>query len=104
MGSYPFDFLRTVLASQGEPMIYPDLRSAFIGTLQSRGVRGLYAGLAPTLIEIVPYAGIQFGSYDTFKQLAKFLCQMDPRVRLLGAADYDVKYLDEALQQRAVIC
>ncbi|MCO5602383.1 hypothetical protein L7F22_056514 [Adiantum nelumboides] len=71
MGSYPFDFLRTVLASQGEPKIYPDLRSAFIGTMQSRGVRGLYAGLAPTLIEIVPYAGIQFGSYDTFKQLAK---------------------------------
>ncbi|KAI5080057.1 hypothetical protein GOP47_0005536 [Adiantum capillus-veneris] len=71
IGSYPFDFLRTVLASQGEPKIYPDLRSALIGTLQSRGFRGLYAGLAPTLIQIVPYAGIHFGSYDAFKRWVK---------------------------------
>lgn len=67
VGSYPFDFLRTVLASQGEPKIYANLRSAFIGTLKLKGVRGLYAGLTPTLVVIIPYAGIQFGSYDTFK-------------------------------------
>lgn len=73
VGSYPFDFLRTVLASQGEPKIYPTLSSAFVATLRSKGVRGLYAGLTPTLIEIVPYAGIQFGSYDLFKRRAMAL-------------------------------
>ena len=41
-----------------------------MGTLQARGIRGLYAGLTPTLIEIIPYAGIQFGSYDMFKRWA----------------------------------
>lgn len=44
------------------------MRSAFVGILRNRGFRGLYAGLTPTLIEIVPYAGLQFGTYDTFKR------------------------------------
>ncbi|CAM0884641.1 unnamed protein product [Alopecurus aequalis] len=68
VGSYPFDLLRTILASQGEPKVYPTMRSALFDIIQTRGVRGLYAGLSPTLVEIIPYAGLQFGSYDTFKR------------------------------------
>ncbi|KAL0414718.1 UNVERIFIED_CONTAM: Mitochondrial thiamine diphosphate carrier 2 [Sesamum radiatum] len=68
VGSYPFDLLRTILASQGEPKVYPNMRSAFVDILETRGIRGLYAGLTPTLVEIVPYAGLQFGTYDTFKR------------------------------------
>lgn len=70
IGSYPFDLLRTILASQGEPKVYPNMRSAFVGIIDTRGIRGLYAGLVPTLVEIVPYAGLQFGTYDTFKRWA----------------------------------
>lgn len=68
MGSYPFDLLRTVLASQGEPKVYPNLRSAFLGITRTKGIQGLYAGLSPTLVVIVPYAALQFGSNDTFKR------------------------------------
>jgi solute carrier family 25 thiamine pyrophosphate transporter 19 len=68
LGSYPFDLLRTILASQGEPKVYPTMRSAFVDIIQSRGIRGLYNGLTPTLVEIVPYAGLQFGTYDMFKR------------------------------------
>ncbi|ONM34813.1 thiamine diphosphate carrier protein2 [Zea mays] len=68
IGSYPFDLLRTILASQGEPKIYPNMRSAFVDIIKTRGVQGLYSGLSPTLVEIIPYAGLQFGSYDTFKR------------------------------------
>ncbi|XP_020538702.1 mitochondrial thiamine diphosphate carrier 2 isoform X2 [Jatropha curcas] len=68
VGSYPFDLLRTILASQGEPKVYPTMRSAFIDIVKTRGFRGLYAGLSPTLVEIIPYAGLQFGTYDTFKR------------------------------------
>ncbi|KAF4355192.1 hypothetical protein F8388_012967 [Cannabis sativa] len=68
VGSYPFDLLRTILASQGEPKVYPTMRSAFLDIVNARGIRGLYAGLSPTLVEIVPYAGLQFGTYDTFKR------------------------------------
>ncbi|XP_004508276.1 mitochondrial thiamine diphosphate carrier 2-like [Cicer arietinum] len=70
VGSYPFDLLRTILASQGEPKIYPNMRSAFVDIVQTRGFTGLYAGLSPTLVEIIPYAGLQFGTYDTFKRWA----------------------------------
>ena len=36
------------------------------GIVQHSGVRGLYTGLGITLVEIVPYAALQFGLYDTF--------------------------------------
>ncbi|VVB15370.1 unnamed protein product [Arabis nemorensis] len=68
LGSYPFDLLRTILASQGEPKVYPTMRSAFVDIIKSRGIKGLYNGLTPTLVEIVPYAGLQFGTYDMFKR------------------------------------
>ncbi|XP_077219304.1 mitochondrial thiamine diphosphate carrier 2-like isoform X2 [Tasmannia lanceolata] len=68
VGSYPFDLVRTILASQGEPKIYPTMRSAFVDIVRTRGFRGFYAGLSPTLVEIIPYAGLQFGTYDTFKR------------------------------------
>ncbi|XP_059632718.1 mitochondrial thiamine diphosphate carrier 2 [Cornus florida] len=68
VGSYPFDLLRTILASQGEPKVYPNMRSAFLHIIRTRGFQGLYYGLSPTLVEIIPYAGLQFGTYDTFKR------------------------------------
>lgn len=48
--------------------VYPTMRSAFVDIVRARGFRGLYAGLSPTLVEIIPYAGLQFGTYDTFKR------------------------------------
>ncbi len=36
--------------------------------LRTKGVTGLYAGLTPSLLEIVPYAGLQFGTYDALKR------------------------------------
>ena len=36
--------------------------------LKEKGVGGLYAGLTPTLLEILPYAGLQFGLYDALKR------------------------------------
>ena len=36
--------------------------------VHTRGFQGLYSGLSPTLVEIIPYAGLQFGTYDTFKR------------------------------------
>ncbi|KAG6726488.1 hypothetical protein I3843_02G070800 [Carya illinoinensis] len=68
VGSYPFDLLRTILASQGEPKVYPNMKSALVDIVRTRGFRGLYAGLLPTLVEIVPYAGLHFSTYDTFKR------------------------------------
>lgn len=44
------------------------MRAAFVDIFRTRGIQGLYSGLTPTLVEIVPYAGLQFGTYDTFKR------------------------------------
>jgi solute carrier family 25 thiamine pyrophosphate transporter 19 len=35
---------------------------------QQQGLAGLYRGLGVTLIEIIPYAALQFGLYDVFNQ------------------------------------
>lgn len=56
------------------------MRSAFVDIFRTRSVPGLYAGLTPTLVEIVPYAGLQFGTYDTFKRWM--------RVNLLAPPNY----------------
>lgn len=50
--------------------VYPTMSSAFLDIVRTRGFRGLYAGLSPTLVEIVPYAALQFGTFDTFKRWA----------------------------------
>lgn len=68
--SYPFDVLRTTLAAQGEPAVYAGPVAAARGIVRRRGLPGLYAGLGPTLVGIVPYAAIQFGVYDLLKRRA----------------------------------
>lgn len=59
--------------------VYPTMRFAFLDIIRTRGVQGLYAGLSPTLVEIVPYAGLQFGTYDIFKRwtLVSSTCSME---------------------------
>ena len=46
--------------------VYHSMTQAARGIVQRDGVRGLYTGLGITLVEIVPYAALQFGLYDTF--------------------------------------
>ena len=70
VASYPFDLLRTTLAAQGEPRVYRGTLAAARGVLARSGPRGLYAGLGTTLVEIVPYAALQFGLYDGLTGLA----------------------------------
>ncbi|WOH01095.1 hypothetical protein DCAR_0520474 [Daucus carota subsp. sativus] len=60
----PFDFLTCMICMQ----VHPNMRSVFASLIKYRGFRGLYDGLTPTLVEIIPYAGLQFEIYDTFKR------------------------------------
>lgn len=70
VASYPFDLLRTTLAAQGEPKVYRGTAAAARAIVSSRGVAGLYSGLGVTLVEIVPYAALQFGLYDALTRAA----------------------------------
>ena len=78
LASYPFDLLRTVLASQGSPPLYRGMVDAATGLMKQRGVAGLYAGVGITLAEIIPYAGVQFGTYDLLTNLADRRQQGEP--------------------------
>ncbi|GLC38991.1 hypothetical protein PLESTB_001774000 [Pleodorina starrii] len=69
VASYPFDLLRTTLAAQGEPRVYRNMWDAARGIVSQRGPAGLYSGLGVTLVEIMPYAALQFGLYDTLNAL-----------------------------------
>jgi solute carrier family 25 (mitochondrial thiamine pyrophosphate transporter), member 19 len=40
------------------------------GITSTTGVAGLYRGLGVTLLEIIPYAALQFGLYDAFMEAA----------------------------------
>uniref|UniRef100_A0A8D3CSL6 Mitochondrial thiamine pyrophosphate carrier n=1 Tax=Scophthalmus maximus TaxID=52904 RepID=A0A8D3CSL6_SCOMX len=65
----PLDTLRTRFAAQGEPKVYRSLRHAVSTMCRSEGILAFYRGLIPTLTAVFPYAGLQFFSYNVFKNL-----------------------------------
>jgi solute carrier family 25 thiamine pyrophosphate transporter 19 len=75
VASYPFDLLRTTLAPQGEPRVYHGMLDAAKGLISRagggfKGAQALYTGLGVTLVEIIPYAALQFGLYDALTRAA----------------------------------
>lgn len=65
---YPLDLMRARMAAHwGKD---PKYRSYITGVkviVGESGFQGLYKGLSPSLLGIVPYAGISFSIYHTFK-------------------------------------
>ncbi|KAF9929691.1 mitochondrial thiamine pyrophosphate transporter [Mortierella alpina] len=70
--TYPFDLLRTRFAIQRDVKIYTGIVQACRHIFQKDGIQGFYRGMSPALIQVVPYMGIMFGSYDTLKHVASW--------------------------------
>jgi solute carrier family 25 thiamine pyrophosphate transporter 19 len=51
--------------------VYRGMVDAARGVYRQQGIRGLYSGLGITLLEIMPYAALQFGLYDLFTAAAE---------------------------------
>jgi len=66
--SYPFDLMRTRLAAQGEPKIYHSLRDCVSRTVQEGGIKSLWRGVTPTIVQIIPLMAVQFSSYEALKK------------------------------------
>lgn len=83
--TYPLDLLRTRFAAQrlGEPA-YTSLAQAVRSILRTEGVRGLYSGLWPTLLGVMPYMGAQFATYEAFMGLHARLGTLGPWDELSG--------------------
>lgn len=68
---YPLNLLRTRLQSQGtvlHPRTYTGIVDVTRQTLKGEGVRGLFKGLTPNLLKVVPAVSITYVVYESSKK------------------------------------
>ncbi|XP_037530734.1 mitochondrial coenzyme A transporter SLC25A42 [Nematolebias whitei] len=68
MLTYPLDMVRARMAVTAREM-YSNIMHVFVRISQEEGVRTLYRGFSPTILGVIPYAGITFFTYETLKKL-----------------------------------
>ncbi|XP_029905887.1 mitochondrial coenzyme A transporter SLC25A42-like [Myripristis murdjan] len=68
MLTYPLDMVRARMAVTAREM-YSNIMHVFVRISQEEGVRTLYRGFTPTVLGVIPYAGITFFTYETLKKL-----------------------------------
>lgn len=66
--TYPLDLARARMAVTDKYSGYRTLREVFVKIWHSEGPKQLFRGYAPTLLGVVPYAGVSFFMYDTLKR------------------------------------
>ncbi|CAH1761205.1 23808_t:CDS:2 [Entrophospora sp. SA101] len=66
--TYPFDILRTRFAAQGETKLYNGIMDAIRQIHSQEGFKGFYKGLTASIMQIIPYMGLMFGSFELFKK------------------------------------
>jgi len=65
--TYPLDLARARLAVEVHQ--HPSLSRSLSQTYGNGGITALFRGITPTILGIIPYAGITFSSFDTLKKL-----------------------------------
>lgn len=74
--TYPLDMMRARMAAHWDQKPrYPNFYTGFKIIITEEGASALFKGLRPTLLGIMPYAGLSFMAYETLK--AKLLHVMD---------------------------
>ena len=67
---YPINLLRTRLQCQGtaiHPPTYTGVWDVTVKTVKGEGVRGLFKGITPNLLKVVPAVSITYVVYDNSK-------------------------------------
>uniref|UniRef100_A0A3Q2CM30 Mitochondrial coenzyme A transporter SLC25A42 n=1 Tax=Cyprinodon variegatus TaxID=28743 RepID=A0A3Q2CM30_CYPVA len=88
MLTYPLDMVRARMAVTAKEM-YSNIMHVFVRISQEEGVKTLYKGFTPTILGVIPYAGITFFTYETLKKLhaeKTKRCQPYPYERLAFGA------------------
>ena len=73
---YPLNLLRTRLQSQGtvlHPRTYTGIIDVTQQTIKGEGIRGLFKGLTPNLLKVVPAVSITYVVYDKSKKALHLL-------------------------------
>ncbi|KAJ1835433.1 mitochondrial thiamine pyrophosphate transporter [Coemansia sp. RSA 2706] len=86
--TYPFDLLRTrFIAQELSSRVHSSLVEAVGHIYREEGVRGFYRGLWPACLQIMPYMGIVFTSYDMlasgYRWARRTVLSESPILRLL---------------------
>ena len=69
---YPINLLRTRLQSQGtaiHPPTYTGVMDVTMKTIKGEGFRGLFKGITPNLLKVVPAVSITYVVYDNSKRV-----------------------------------
>lgn len=68
--TFPLDLLRVQLALRTEKQTgqHAGILHTAKQIIATRGIGGLYRGLLPTILGILPYSGVSFMTYHTFQQ------------------------------------
>eukprot|EP00730_Choanoeca_flexa_P018258 TRINITY_DN8871_c0_g2_i2.p1 TRINITY_DN8871_c0_g2~~TRINITY_DN8871_c0_g2_i2.p1 ORF type:complete len:313 (+),score=60.16 TRINITY_DN8871_c0_g2_i2:118-1056(+) len=92
--TYPLDLVRAQLAIQTRLKLkHSGPGHALVSIWQQEGVFGLYRGIMPTMLGVIPYAGTSFFTYETIKlQLRR--SQMHHGSELAPSADKDLTSLE----------
>lgn len=67
---YPVNLLRTRLQAQGtvlHPQVYGSFKDVYLKTLEREGYRGLWKGLTPNLLKVIPAVSISYMTYESTK-------------------------------------
>ncbi len=67
--TYPLDLLRTRFAAQGKEKVYTSLLASIRDIARHEGPRGFFQGLSASVVQIVPYMGLFFASYESLRLL-----------------------------------
>lgn len=68
MLTYPLDMVRARMAVTPKEM-YSNILHVFVRISREEGLKTLYRGFTPTILGVVPYAGLSFYTYETLKKL-----------------------------------
>uniref|UniRef100_A0A8D2MDH5 Solute carrier family 25 member 42 n=1 Tax=Zonotrichia albicollis TaxID=44394 RepID=A0A8D2MDH5_ZONAL len=93
MLTYPLDMVRARMAVTPKEM-YSSIVHVFIRISREEGLKTLYRGFTPTILGVIPYAGLSFFTYETLKKvhagkagnqnLGSCSCDMSVNVTSLG--------------------
>lgn len=65
--TYPLDLVRARLAFQVETRYYTGIGNALSTIYREEGLRGFYKGVVPTVLGMIPYAGVSFFVFGSIK-------------------------------------
>ncbi|CAG5896798.1 unnamed protein product [Menidia menidia] len=68
MLTYPLDMVRARMAVTPKEM-YSNIMHVFVRISREEGLKTLYRGFTPTILGVVPYAGLSFFTYETLKKM-----------------------------------